>query len=131
MTPYIFVGLRLGRIDPGTKGTKPPYGAGRGFRPVFRGFQPRPDSTRLRHPPPSLPNCGTAETDEIFRAVGAVLQHQVSPDKTRMGQDAGSDLCFEVSSRDRIAPDALEGLNRPHFWDSSLIAIFECHVCAQ
>ena len=23
----------------------------------------------------------------------------------RMGQDAGSDLCFEVSSRDRIAPD--------------------------
>ena len=83
-----------------------------------------------------------------------------------MGQDAGSDLCFEVSSRDRIAPDcairhpvcpivalqrrmrfsaplarvlqgsgvtrdALEGLNRPHFWDSSLIAIFECHVCAQ
>ena len=25
--------------------------------------------------------------------------------KTRMGQDAGSDLCFEVSSRDRIAPD--------------------------
>ena len=22
-----------------------------------------------------------------------------------MGQDAGSDLCFEVSSRDRIAPD--------------------------
>ena len=24
---------------------------------------------------------------------------------SRMGQDAGSDLCFEVSSRDRIAPD--------------------------
>ena len=27
--------------------------------------------------------------------------------------------------------DALEGRNGPHFWDSSLIAIFECHVCAQ
>ena len=41
---------------------------------------PRPDGSRLPHPPPSLPNCGTAETDEIFRAVGAVLQHQVSPE---------------------------------------------------
>ena len=83
----------------------------------------------------------------------------------RMGQDAGSDLCFEVSSRDRIAPDcairhlvwpivalqrrvgfsarlagfagsggtrdALEGLNGPHFLHSSLIPIFECHVCAK
>ena len=28
----------------------------------------------LHHPPPSLANCGTAETVEIFRAVGAVLQ---------------------------------------------------------
>ena len=28
----------------------------------------------VRCPPPSLPNCGTAETDEIFRAVGGVLQ---------------------------------------------------------
>ena len=41
---------------------------------------PRPDSSNLHHPPPSLPNCGTAETGEIFRAVGAVLQDQVSPE---------------------------------------------------
>ena len=83
----------------------------------------------------------------------------------RMGQDVGSDLCFGVSSRDRIAPDftirqpvrpivalqrrvrfsprlagfvgtgvtrdALEGRNGPHFRFSSLISIFECHVCAK
>ena len=84
----------------------------------------------------------------------------------RMGQDVGSDLCFGVSSRDRIAPDftirhpvwpivalqrrvrfsarcwwgfagvggtrdALEGLNGPHFRYSSLISVFECHVCAK
>ena len=33
---------------------------------------PRPDGSRLHHPPPSLANCGTAETREIFRAVGGV-----------------------------------------------------------
>ena len=33
-----------------------------------------------RHPPPSLPNCGTAETGEIFRAIGGVLQDQVAPE---------------------------------------------------
>ena len=44
------------------------------FFPVLDGFQPRPDSSKLPHPPPSLLNCGTAETDEIFRAVGGVLQ---------------------------------------------------------
>ena len=33
---------------------------------------PRPDSSKLHHPPPSLANCGTAETREIFRAVGGV-----------------------------------------------------------
>ena len=27
--------------------------------------------------------------------------------------------------------DALEGLNGPHFLHSSLIPIFECHVCAK
>ena len=43
-------------------------------------FWPRPDSSELHHPPPSLANCGTAETGEIFRAVGAVLQDQVSPE---------------------------------------------------
>ena len=42
--------------------------------PVFYGVQRRPDSTRLRPPPTSLANCGTAETGEIFRAVGGVLQ---------------------------------------------------------
>ena len=41
------------------------------FFPVLDGFQPRPDSSKLRHPPPSLPNCGPAETGGIFRAVGA------------------------------------------------------------
>ena len=35
---------------------------------------PRPDGSRLPHPPPSLANCGTAETSEIFRAVGVVWQ---------------------------------------------------------
>ena len=52
---------------------------------MFRGFERRPDSTRLRHPPPSLPNCGTAETGEIFRAVGAVLQDQVAPGTREKG----------------------------------------------
>ena len=34
----------------------------------------------------------------------------------RMGQDAGSDLCFEVSSRDRIAPDcAIRHLNTVNY----------------
>ena len=50
------------------------------FRQKLDHLLPRPDSSNLHHPPPSLPNCGTAETDEIFRAVGAVLQHQVSPE---------------------------------------------------
>ena len=68
---------------------------------------PRPDGSRLPHPPPSLSNCGTAETGEIFRAVGAVLQDQVSPET------------------------ALAGLNWPHFQFSSLISIFECHVRAK
>ena len=57
--------------------------------------------------------------------------------KTRMGQDAGSDLCFEVSSGDRIAPNCtirhpvcpIVALQRRVRF--SLIAIFECHVCAQ
>ena len=30
-----------------------------------------------------------------------------------------------------VTRDALEGLNRPHFRYWSLIAIFECHVCAK
>ena len=48
--------------------------------PCLYGIRWRPDSSELHHPPPSLANCGTAETDEIFRAVGAVLQDQVSPE---------------------------------------------------
>ena len=32
------------------------------------------DGSRLPHPPPSLANRGTAETGEIFRAVGGVSQ---------------------------------------------------------
>ena len=59
--------------------------------PCFYGTQPRPDSSELHHPPPSPANCGTAETVEIFRAVGGVLQESGG---TR---------------------DALEGLNWPHF----------------
>ena len=39
-----------------------------------------PDGSRLHHPPPSPANCGTAETGEIFRAVGGVFQDQVSPE---------------------------------------------------
>ena len=50
------------------------------FRQKLDRLLPRPDSSELHHPPPSLPNCGTAETGEIFRAVGAVLQDQVSPE---------------------------------------------------
>ena len=79
-------------------------------RPYSRfcyGFQPRPDGSGLHHPPPSLANCGTAETGEIFRAVGGVL------------------------SGSGVTRDALEGLNWPHFRYWSLIAIFECHVCAK
>ncbi len=41
---------------------------------LFLRIPVRPDSSRLHHPPPSLANCGTAETGEIFRAVGGVLQ---------------------------------------------------------
>ena len=44
------------------------------FRQKLDRLLPRPDSSKLHHPPLSLPNCGTAETDEIFRAVGGVLQ---------------------------------------------------------
>ena len=50
------------------------------FRQKLDHLLPRPDSSKLHHPPPSLANCGTAETGEIFRAVGAVLQDQVSPE---------------------------------------------------
>ena len=50
-------------------------------------------------PPPSLANCGTAETGEIFRAVGGFC---------RVG----------------VTRDALEGLKRPHFRFWSLISIF-------
>ena len=41
---------------------------------LYKYLLPRPDSSELHHPPLSLANCGTAETDEIFRAVGGVLQ---------------------------------------------------------
>ena len=74
---------------------------------MFRGFQPRPDSARLRHPPPSLANRGTAETGEVFRAVWRGFPGLVG---TR---------------------DALEGRNGPHFRFSSLISIFEGQVCAK
>ena len=70
-------------------------------------FLRRPDSTRLHHPPPSLANCGTVETGEIFRAGWRGL--------------AGVG----------VTRDALEGLKRPHFRFWSLISIFECHVCAK
>ena len=73
---------------------------------MFQGFQRRPDSSKLPHPPPSLANCGTAETGEIFRAVWRG---------------------FTGSGGTR---DALEGRNGPHFRYSSLIPIFEGHVCA-
>ena len=59
----------------------------------------------IRHPVSA--NCGTAETDEIFRAVGGVLQGRCHQRRARRAGDW------------------------PHFWDSSLIAIFECHVCAK
>ena len=41
---------------------------------LFLRIPVRPDSSRLHHPPPSLANCGTAETRKIFRAVYGVLQ---------------------------------------------------------
>ena len=50
------------------------------FRQTLDHILPRPDSSNLHHPPPSPTNCGTAETGEIFRAVGAVLQDQASPE---------------------------------------------------
>ncbi len=77
------------------------------FFPVLDGFQPRPDSSKLPHPPPSPANCGPAETGEFFRAVGRGF--------SGLG----------------VTRDALEGLKRPHFRFWSLISIFECHVCAK
>ena len=59
----------------------------------------------IRHP--VWPIAALQETVEIFRAVGRGF--------------AGVG----------VTRDALEGLNRPHFRDWSLIAIFECHVCAK
>ena len=44
------------------------------FRQKLDHLLPRPDSSNLHHPPPSLANCGTAETGEIFCAVGGVWQ---------------------------------------------------------
>ncbi len=41
---------------------------------LYKYLLPRPDSSELHHPPHSLANRGTAETREIFRAVGAVWQ---------------------------------------------------------
>ena len=61
------------------------------FRQKLDHLLPRPDSSNLHHPPPSLANCGTAETREIFRAVGRVF---AGLGGTR---------------------DTLEGLKRPHF----------------
>ena len=52
----------------------------RTFRQKLDRLLPRPDSSKLHHPPLSLANCGPAETDEIFRAVGGVLQGQVAPE---------------------------------------------------
>ena len=50
------------------------------FRQKLDHLLPRPDSSELHHPPPSLADCGPAETGEIFRAVGGVLQDQVAPE---------------------------------------------------
>ena len=47
---------------------------------LYKYLLPRPDSSELHHPPPSLANCGPAETDGIFRAAGGVLQGSVSPE---------------------------------------------------
>ena len=55
------------------------------FRQKLDHLLPRPDSSNLHHPPPSLANRGTAETDEIFRAVGGVLQDQVAPETREKG----------------------------------------------
>ena len=44
------------------------------FRQKLDRLLPRPDSSNLHHPPPSPVNCGTAETDEIFRAVSVGFQ---------------------------------------------------------
>ena len=41
---------------------------------LYKYLLPRPDSSELHHPPASPAYCGPAETDEIFRAVGVVLQ---------------------------------------------------------
>ena len=75
--------------------------------PVLDGFQPRPDSSKLRHPPPSLANCGTARDRWVF------------PRGWRGFPGLGG------------TRDVPEELNGPHFGISSLISIFECHVCAK
>ena len=67
-----------------TRNSKPPESP---FTFLFEDFRqkldhllPRPDSSKLPHPPISPANCGTAETGEVFRAVCGVLQEQVSPE---------------------------------------------------
>ena len=47
---------------------------------LYKYLLPRPDSSELHHPPPSLANCGTAETGAISRAVGGVFQDLVAPE---------------------------------------------------
>ena len=47
---------------------------------LYKYLLPRPDSSELHHPPPSLANRGTAETREIFCAVGGDLQDRVAPE---------------------------------------------------
>ena len=72
------------------------------FFPVIDGFQPRPDSSKLPHPPPSLPNCGTAETDEISAPLARFCSIRCHQRRARRAERA-SFLGF-VSNRDFRVP---------------------------
>ena len=82
--------------------------------PVIHGYQPRPDSSKLHHPPPSPVHCGTAETGEIFRAVGGVLQvrcHQRHAGRAELASFSVlvSNLDFRVPRLRQIKERALTG----------------------
>ena len=68
--------------------------------PCLYGIQWRPDSSELHHPPLSLANCGTAETREIFRAVGGVFKGRWHQRRARRAEGASfSDLVSNLDFR--------------------------------
>ena len=91
------------------------------FRQKLDRLLPRPASSKLHHPPPSLANCGTAETGEIFRAVGGVWQGRYHQRRARRAEEASfsvlvSNLDFRVprlrQRGERVADRAVQRRKR-------------------